>query len=341
MNNKLQENRLPSIMLLQAFALACVIVGHVTRIYYYPGGWYCHEPQTQSFIFNQITKVIYTFHMPLFVFLSGYLGEKSLSINGENIFIIKRFKRLVIPFWFWGLVYCVPIWSFLKFPQYDYFSFITGQSIGHLWFLPLLLYVSFIYLFIRKIPSRYSFLIACVLFSLIFIKYEEFDSFSVFRITEFLFFYFVGAKFFAFEKKKIFSNKLFLSCLSFLLFIIFALLEYSLFSSGFKDDFKIPFISIFAIFFFVFIAKIFSLKYGDMILKNKVINFLSKYLLGFYILNEPIIELILNYIGWGDGFNPFATCAIVFFGSILITLFVLLFFIFLNKKMNWNLNFML
>lgn len=64
-----------------------------------------------SSISQVIFDVIYSFHMPLFFFLSGFCGVKALEmIEGRQKidYISSRFKRLMIPYLFVGLWY-VPL----------------------------------------------------------------------------------------------------------------------------------------------------------------------------------------------------------------------------------------
>lgn len=49
---------------------------------------------------------IYSFHMPLFLMMSGYcLSDKYLTDRGDKTFIIKRLKSLYIPFVKWNIVF--------------------------------------------------------------------------------------------------------------------------------------------------------------------------------------------------------------------------------------------
>ena len=55
-----------------------------------------------------IFDFIYSFHMPLFFFLSGFVGAKALdmyTVRAKANYIISRFKRLMIPYFFIGLMY--------------------------------------------------------------------------------------------------------------------------------------------------------------------------------------------------------------------------------------------
>ena len=78
------ENK--KISFLQTFGIILVVLGHTER--------------TGTSFF--IRDLIYSFHMPLFVFISGYLLKFTTSEEiGDiklNNFIIKKIKRLIVPY---------------------------------------------------------------------------------------------------------------------------------------------------------------------------------------------------------------------------------------------------
>ena len=73
---------------IKAFATLLVIVGHVIQ--------YTNVDFDHSLFF----KVIYSFHMPIFMFISGYLMPKIT----EEGFLLLKFKQLVVPFILWSLL---------------------------------------------------------------------------------------------------------------------------------------------------------------------------------------------------------------------------------------------
>ena len=75
-----------SIDVIKAFATILVIAGHVIQ--------YTNVDFDHSIFF----KIIYSFHMPLFMFISGYLMPETIN----NSFLRIKFKQLVIPFTLWS-----------------------------------------------------------------------------------------------------------------------------------------------------------------------------------------------------------------------------------------------
>ena len=63
-----------------------VILGHAIQ--------YCAV--NENVWLNPIFNIIYTFHMPLFVFLSGYFFYTCLKKSFKDV-LTSRFKRLIVP----------------------------------------------------------------------------------------------------------------------------------------------------------------------------------------------------------------------------------------------------
>lgn len=85
--------------------------------------WLDGNNNTELYYF--VPYVIYSFHMPLFIFLSGYFFSKSLENDFLKI-ISKRFKRLIVPHFFFNIIMIIPICCFWE----QYGHFITRRSNG-------------------------------------------------------------------------------------------------------------------------------------------------------------------------------------------------------------------
>lgn len=140
---------------------------------------YIHLPVQASLYFQFVHAAV-----PLFAMMAGFLIVWSWE-SREFVFgdvLAKQFKRLMVPYLFWALVY----W-FLNNVIYDPVfkgepltvpcfipllkSFLLGGTAPHLWFLPSLFYsqliLSFVFLISRGIASiKLSFLVAFLLLGL-------------------------------------------------------------------------------------------------------------------------------------------------------------------------------
>ena len=111
--------RIPLVDALKGVTILLVVLGHSI------------QANMDNFDENWLYRLIYAFHMPLFMFLSGYVTRISFSAN----YIAGKFNRLVVPFVCWYVV------AFLWLPQesgMSFFSYIVrlihAPDYG-LWFL--------------------------------------------------------------------------------------------------------------------------------------------------------------------------------------------------------------
>ena len=131
------SSRLAYIDILKGFAIFLVVLGHILQQLY-----------TDN---NLVFRCIYSFHMPLFMFMSGYVYYK----KNEWGLITKSAKQLLIPF----LSFIIVIYLFYKIIYhihiglYDFFvSVILRPDIG-LWFLWALFFIRIIFILVRKLAT--------------------------------------------------------------------------------------------------------------------------------------------------------------------------------------------
>lgn len=128
------------------------------------------------------TKFIYLFHIPSFVFLSGYLHTSNYSYQ----FLKKRFVSLYFPFIKYSLIYLISINFFVEFGilNIELISFNNifqnlldillmkglGGFLGAFWYLTMILEVIFIYILFDRILKNihYMSVFIAVLFFLIY-----------------------------------------------------------------------------------------------------------------------------------------------------------------------------
>lgn len=87
-----KTERLKSFDLLKLFTIFLVIWGHC--IQYLLSSDYLDEP---------VYRIIYTFHMPLFMMISGYFAYSSMFLSVKP-FLIKKIKTLILPIISWNIV---------------------------------------------------------------------------------------------------------------------------------------------------------------------------------------------------------------------------------------------
>lgn len=98
--------------------------------------------------FAVLFSVIYSFHMPLFFFISGYLSKILYTTADRISSLKKKFERLMIPYFFVGICYLPMKLTFSKFANrpFDLSDlpkiFLGVNPDGELWFLYVLFVTS-------------------------------------------------------------------------------------------------------------------------------------------------------------------------------------------------------
>lgn len=118
--------RILYIDLLKLFAIYLVLWGHAIMHF--------QADYQQSYIF----RAIYSFHMPLFMMLSGYFSVSSMELCARDFFT-KKFRQLLLPCISWGIVCWLVITSGLIEGRFhlEFKELFTGWLglIDNFWFL--------------------------------------------------------------------------------------------------------------------------------------------------------------------------------------------------------------
>lgn len=120
--------------ILKGIAIILVVIGHTiqfTKGPVYGGG---------GFFNNPLFSLIYTFHMPLFMLVSGYLFYESLNKYSMRELILKKFKSMIIPILCWNLSFKLLLFILGK-STFDLGNLIFG-TLSSYWFLWAVFYCS-------------------------------------------------------------------------------------------------------------------------------------------------------------------------------------------------------
>ena len=153
-----QTDKVVEYDIVRALLMLLVVLGHCT---YYQistnyGGAYYRDLMLQAGvndtlihrIASWVTGAIYTFHMPLFMALSGAVFSLQLSKGKYEelmLFIKNKFRRLLLPFLLTALFVSIPLKYFSGYWEKSdglIWDIVIGQLLlqgnTHLWFLPTL-----------------------------------------------------------------------------------------------------------------------------------------------------------------------------------------------------------
>lgn len=170
--------------LLKVFATLLVVIGHVTIRYNdtsYPG--------LDTSLPVMVTQIIYLFHMPLFMALSGAifdLGKQSGKYVSFTPFVLNKTKRLLVPYILVGTCFLVPSMYFFNSNGtnniiFYYKNLLWGTDCRHLWYL-LALFEIFIlhYTLTRylKITNNLTLLLCSIIIATLYSRYCQFDLYS-------------------------------------------------------------------------------------------------------------------------------------------------------------------
>lgn len=201
---KQTKKRSPYLDIIKAILIILVIIGH--SIQYGSGSTYLEK---QLFFNNYLFKFIYSFHMPLFIMISGYLSYNSLNKNSLKETFISKFKSLIIPLFFWSIIPFIINLEFYSIIE-SLKLFIAVFS-TNLWFLWSLFYINILVKLINKYFKDnifiyiLSFLITFILPNTFVIKYFNIQ----FSLYSFLYFYFLIGYFYKKYNLEDKLNKLF------------------------------------------------------------------------------------------------------------------------------------
>lgn len=129
--------------ILKGITIILVILAHCIQ---FGSGLYYLE--SQSFFDNLLFKLIYSFHMPLFMLISGYLFCFTVKKYSFNYILKTRFTNLIIPIIVWQT-----IWNFiedLKNQNNPSFLFVFDSYINTLWFITSVFFNSLVVVFCNK-----------------------------------------------------------------------------------------------------------------------------------------------------------------------------------------------
>lgn len=212
MNSQSKIN-LNSLNIVRSIAIILVVLRHSFSPYL--NAWEISKYYNTNRVVQIIGEYISTFSMPLFVFISGfiyaYLRLYKKKYSTYKILITKKIRRLLIPYFFFGIIY---IAVFMKYDSFISFVEPLWFGCGHLWFI-LMMFLIFILFypletyFKNNIKSGIIISVFCFLISSIF-NYYKLD--PLFDVTFYLLFFYLGYLFcYKYEKvNNLLKNRSFL-----------------------------------------------------------------------------------------------------------------------------------
>ena len=164
---------------LKGFAIILVVIGHAVQYFYSP----------EDFDRNLLFRLVYSFHMPLFFVISGYVTLYSRHSSLTFIWLKKNVLQLLLPFFSWAVL------SWIVFHKYSVIDVIMQPDTG-LWFLWTLFFVRICFVFSQTLALKLNvtpIIIHVVMYLILFIlAYLMKGLFASGMIGRYYFFYTIG-----------------------------------------------------------------------------------------------------------------------------------------------------
>lgn len=327
-NNK---DKLSYINILYVIGMIFVVMGHATLNYL--GNW---GPINliASPISVSINRYIYSFHMPLFFFISGYVFRYNIK-NGNyqtfNILLNKKFNRLIVPYLLVGLFYLIPfkfIFGYINLNEIPkaILNIIIGRNVSQLWYLLCLFNIFILYYFIKDYINKnidnqlIIFLSVLVMIGVNALNLVIPDIFQLKAVTTYILFFHLG--YITYKNKYItfILNKN--SIIIYICHIGFYLLSIFI---------KIPggsFINkIIGCYGYLHLAYYLSNKYKFN--NYKIFNIMNKYNFEIYLFHQQIILVLLQSYKFRS-MNPIVVVLLTFILSIVTSILIAIFINFIT-----------
>jgi fucose 4-O-acetylase-like acetyltransferase len=133
--------------IIKGIAIFLVVVGHSIQL-----GNGLDYLKSGAFYNDPLFKFIYSFHMPLFMLISGFLFGSSLERHSTKALLISRVTRLLIPMFAWTALTIA-----VRFIHHQELNFLTGvhlfilQFFTKLWFLWAIFWCSLIVMMVHRV----------------------------------------------------------------------------------------------------------------------------------------------------------------------------------------------
>ena len=293
-----------SIDVARTFGIFLVVLGHAFPDASLQGG-------IQNEMWRLVFNIIYSFHMPLFIFLSGFVLDK-YSIDVQDCWnrTLKKFKRLMVPYFCWGILY-IPFrillaqYASAEFSIARIWRIMIGENpYSGLWFLYALFLISLTYIWLVKSDKglRFAFIISILM---LFIGKYLYIIEPVNWLFLYLFYYLLGVyfrKYYSLIYGKVIKPK-------------YVLISGILFASSFFLNYQYQtsmsgLISIVTAISGIIVVCIISEKLSE----NVFLAQLGKYGMDIFIISGPILVFlrIVLYNFLGIRYTPYVIFATIF-----------------------------
>lgn len=141
---------------MRAVIIIFVVIFHTALIFNPAQSWVLKSAQTAKIYGYIVTSI--PIRMPLLFIISGFFTCKALLKNSTQHFLLSKFHRIFIPFIFIGFtVNLMEVWylAHLSATSVDWYDYIHGGWVMHLWFLEYLCIYFIIYALLYEVNHAF------------------------------------------------------------------------------------------------------------------------------------------------------------------------------------------
>lgn len=332
-----KEEKLNVLIMLNVITTLLVILGHAGCVY--AGKWNCEVFYKNSNFIRYITEYIYSFHMPLFVFISGYLycnGKNNNKYKSLRDICVKKFKRLLIPYFFIGIFFMIPIHMIFNIDNINtsyiiriWNEIILAKSPRHLWFLLMLFNLFIIFYIFEKFFYRNTVKINfIIMLAISIVSIILPNTYQISSTFQYMIYFYIGYEFCNNKRKSSRNKWMSMKLIHIILFNINYFSIYKFISQG-NNGVIVKITSIISnriisiigvISIFLIMQHIFNVQEEkmDRLVKSNTFNKISKNTFYIYLIHQPIMLVILKKLRYLQ-IKPIIIYITLFAGTLIIS----------------------
>jgi len=331
----MEKKRVESYDWVRTIAIILVVVGHGSYLaietalggveYTLPSTLNGHYDDLLCKAIRSVGSWAYQFHMPLFFALSGAVTAIT-PMNSFDVMFEKKLRRLIIPYYVYGLLFMFPIKYMAGFYEREDFkyamrSYLEISECGHMWFLPVLFWcfiATYILLKLNKGRSLYLlFVVSFFIWKCIPINVEGYYGLTLCK--EYLIWFVIG---YIFENKRRDTQILLTTKEQIIRIVSLSVVVWAMSGTLIKPD---DFISVLIKIYWIYCVATFSMNLlGIFRVIRKFVGVVSANCIYIYVFHDPLEYLVLKYAfkynwlssGYGVYFYFFARTMLVFLISL-------------------------
>lgn len=188
-----------------------VIMNHIMFFYSDNPFWYIYADEKND-IAVYLCQIFNFTVIPVFVFCSGLLFQASIQKKQTRLLdnIVKRAKRLLLPFLVYGIFWLVPTYTILDIPAFGrpkgtslldgYKAMLSGHFCDVSWFLLMLFWVTLIWILLKELLKKERIVIGAAATVVLYLVFHyllvDVDFYKINQIDIYLVIFFAGASFY-------------------------------------------------------------------------------------------------------------------------------------------------